>query len=375
MYKATLIKKLSEGMTGEKLDAFISAANTLEESENMSLLDALMEIKDQIEEANVVTKGVDKGDSAAAGTDEKGSKKKKTEKVWDDTTDQKPAQNKGGSVSEEIDDDDEDEIEIEDEDLEEFEESKSLRDSVLSKIIDEKISVEEDVNALFAGEDLSEDFKSKATTIFEAAIASKISSYKEAINEAIEYVIEEEIEAISEELTSNINKYLDYVVEEWMKQNEIAVEHGLRNEITEGFIGGLKNLFIENYIEIPEGSENILDSTIEEKLKLEEEFEAQIQKNIEFVSEIKSLKKAAIINEAVKGLIDTEAEKLRELAEEVRFDGADLFESKVTQLKESYFKKSVKPGEGVDNTELLAEEKITDTAMKSYVDNLGRYLK
>lgn len=370
MYKATLIKKLSEGLTGEELDAFISAANALEESENMSLLDALMEIKDQIEEASVVTKGADKGDSAAAGTDEQGNKKKKIEKVWDDTTDQKPAQNKGGSVSEEVDDEDEDEDEIE-----EFEESKSLRDLVLSKIIDEKISVEEDVNALFDGEDLSEDFKSKATTIFEAAIASKISTYKEAINEAIEYVIEEEIEAISEELTSNINKYLDYVVEEWMEQNEIAIEHGLRTEITEGFIGGLKNLFIENYIEIPEGSENILDSTIEEKLKLEEEFESQIQKNIELVSEIKSLKKAAIINEAVKGLIDTEAEKLRELAEEVRFDSADLFESKVTQLKESYFKKSVKPGEGVDNTELLAEEKITDTVMKSYVDNLGRYLK
>lgn len=375
MYKATLIKKLSEGLTGEELDAFISAANALEESENMSLLDALMEIKDQIEEASVVTKGADKGDSAAAGTDEQGNKKKKIEKVWDDTTDQKPAQNKGGSVSEEVDDEDEDEIEIEEEEIEEFEESKSLRDLVLSKIIDEKISVEEDVNALFDGEDLSEDFKSKATTIFEAAIASKISTYKEAINEAIEYVIEEEIEAISEELTSNINKYLDYVVEEWMEQNEIAIEHGLRTEITEGFIGGLKNLFIENYIEIPEGSENILDSTIEEKLKLEEEFESQIQKNIELVSEIKSLKKAAIINEAVKGLIDTEAEKLRELAEEVRFDSADLFESKVTQLKESYFKKSVKPGEGVDNTELLAEEKITDTVMKSYVDNLGRYLK
>lgn len=375
MYKATLIKKLSEGLTGEELDAFISAANALEESENMSLLDALMEIKDQIEEASVVTKGADKGDSAAAGTDEQGNKKKKIEKVWDDTTDQKPAQNKGGSVSEEVDDEDEDEIEIEEEEIEEFEESKSLRDLVLSKIIDEKISVEEDVNALFDGEDLSEDFKSKATTIFEAAVASKISTYKKAINEAIEYVIEEEIEAISEELTSNINKYLDYVVEEWMEQNEIAIEHGLRTEITEGFIGGLKNLFIENYIEIPEGSENILDSTIEEKLKLEEEFESQIQKNIELVSEIKSLKKAAIINEAVKGLIDTEAEKLRELAEEVRFDSADLFESKVTQLKESYFKKSVKPGEGVDNTELLAEEKITDTVMKSYVDNLGRYLK
>lgn len=381
MYKETLIKKLSADLEGDILSAFVSAAELVEETEDSSLLDNLMEIKESLlEGAGDVTKDADKGDQKAeVGTDETGKKKKKkAEDVWDDEDDQEFNEENEDEDEDEEEEEKEDEEKEEEEEEEEIEEKKkSVKESVLDRVVSEEISIEEDVNALFEGEELSEDFKSKATTIFEAAVASKVSAYKEAVNEAIESVVEEEVDSISEELTAKIDQYLDYVVEEWMQENEIAIEHGLRTEVTEGFIAGLKNLFMENYVEIPEGSENLLDATISEKEDLEEEFETQVQKNIDLVEEIKELKKGIIISEITKGLTETEAEKLSDLAEEVRFSDVETFTTKISQLKESYFKKSVKTGEGVDMTEGMLEEenKVTDKAMKSYADSISRYLK
>lgn len=340
MYKETLIAKLGADLPEELQEMFVEKAELCEESEEISLLDAMMEIKESI-------------------LDEAKKEKEKVE-----------VEDEEEEMDEEVEDEEDEEDE---EDLDEAK-KKSVKESVLSKVTSEEFSIEEDVNALFEGEELSEDFKEKAKTIFEAAVASKVTDYKESVNEAIEAVVEEEVEAISEELSTKIDQYLDYVVEEWMKENEIAVEHGLRTEITEGFIAGLKNLFVENYVEVPEGKENLLDLTISEKESLSEEFETEVQKNIALSEEIKELKKGIVISEMTKGLADTEAEKLVDLAEEVRFSDVESFTRKISQLKESYFKKSTPDSDSViDQEKVLVEETITNSAMKSYIDSINKY--
>lgn len=388
MYKKTLIAKLSADLPEDLQAEFAEKVEVCEEVEGKSLLDAMMEIKESILEAvnqkddtskKDPAKGADKGESKEEAKDADGKKSKK-EEVWDQEKDQKyvdEAKKVKESDDEEWDDEKDqdfpdDEEEKEEEEMKESK-KKSVKESVLDKVASEEISIEEDVNALFEGEELSEDFKSKATTIFEAAVASKVSAYKESVNEAIESVVAEEVEAISEELSTKIDQYLDYVVEEWMKENEIAIEHGLRTEVTEGFISGLKNLFIENYVEIPEGKENMLDSVIEEKAKLAEEFETEVEKNIELTKELKDLKKGVIISEVCKGLADTEAEKLQGLAEEVKFEDVESFAKKISQLKESYFKKGATEGEGIDQEKVLSEEIVTDERMKSYIDGLSKF--
>ena len=244
-----------------------------------------------------------------------------------------------------------------------------------------KKAISEDVSAMFAGEKLTEDFKGKASLIFEAAVTRQVNAYKKLVESSVNEIIEEEVQTISEELTNKIDKYLDYVVEEWMSENQLAIEAGIRTEITEGFISGLKNLFLENYIHVPKGKENILAKVTEEKLELEEEFEIAVQKNIELVSEIKDLKKGIIISELSKGLADTQAEKLTQLAESVDFEGTKDFTKKVSQIKESYFSKfdaSKSKSVSIDEGGLYITEdttKVKNKAISSYVNAISRQIK
>ena len=245
----------------------------------------------------------------------------------------------------------------------------------------EEVSVTEDVDAMFAGADLTEEFKEKAQTIFEAAVARQVDAYKELVNEAIDDLVEEEIELISEELTEKIDKYLDYVVEEWMTENKLALEEGIRSDITEGFISGLKQLFKESYIEIPEGKEDILSKVSAEKVEIEEEFETAIQRNIDLVAENKRLRKGIIVSEISKGLADTQVEKLEGLAESIEFEGTEDFTRKVLQIKESYFRQKevpLKESVSIDSSPLLITEEnvvVSDKTMTSYVDTLSKYIK
>lgn len=254
-------------------------------------------------------------------------------------------------------------------------------DEKYSSIEDKAVSIEEDVTAMFEGMDLTEDFKEKASLIFEAAVARQVNAYKELVNEAIDDVVEEEVEVISEALTEKINKYLDYVVEEWAQENEVAIETGLRVKVAEDFISGLKNLFAEHYIEVPEGKENILDTVVAEKEGIEEEFEKAVLKNIELVEEIKELKKGVILSEMTRDLADTEAEKLEELVDGVDFVNADDFASKVGQIKESYFNRAPRASSQViDESEIvtpevLSEETSSDPKMKAYMDGLSKFIK
>ena len=243
----------------------------------------------------------------------------------------------------------------------------------------EGLSIQEDVDAMFEGSDISEEFKEKASYIFEAAVARQVSAYKELVNEAIEDLVEEEIQTISEELTDKIDQYLDYVVEEWVDEHQIEVESGIRTEVTENFILGLKDLFLEHYIEVPEGREDVLETIASEKQEIEEEFETAVQKNLALIAEIKELKKGIIVEELSKGLADTEAEKLESLAEGVIFESVDDYTKKVSLIRESYFEKQPKSRTKTNPVILdeealyFDEEVITDSKMAKYANTLSKF--
>ena len=209
--------------------------------------------------------------------------------------------------------------------------------------IEEKIkniSVKEDVEALVEGEDLSEEFKEKAATIFEAAVKSKIRSEVERMEEDNTKTREQEMDTFKDELTEKVDTYLNYVVDEWTKENELAIERGLKGEIAEDFISGLKQLFEDHYIDVPDEKYDVLEAQSEKISELEEKLNETIQKNVE-LSDIKTgLVREQVISEVSEDLADTEIEKFKELTKDVEFDNETSFREKLDTLKESYFPKT-----------------------------------
>ena len=209
--------------------------------------------------------------------------------------------------------------------------------------IEEKIkniSVKEDVEALVEGEDLSEEFKEKAATIFEAAVKSKIRSEVERIETDNTNAREQEMDTFKDELTEKVDTYLNYVVDEWTKENELAIERGLKGEIAEDFISGLKQLFEDHYIDVPDEKYDVLEAQSEKISELEEKLNETIQKNVE-LSDVKTgLVREQVISEVSEDLADTEIEKFKELTKDVEFDNETSFREKLDTLKESYFPKT-----------------------------------
>ena len=209
--------------------------------------------------------------------------------------------------------------------------------------IEEKIkniSVKEDVEALVEGEDLSEEFKEKAATIFEAAVKSKIRSEVERIETDNTNAREQEMDTFKDELTEKVDTYLNYVVDEWTKENELAIERGLKGEIAEDFISGLKQLFEDHYIDVPDEKYDVLEAQSEKISELEEKLNETIQKNVE-LSDVKTgLVREQVISEVSEDLADTEIEKFKELTKDVEFDNEASFREKLDTLKESYFPKT-----------------------------------
>ena len=209
--------------------------------------------------------------------------------------------------------------------------------------IEEKIkniSVKEDVEALVEGEDLSEEFKEKAATIFEAAVKSKIRSEVERMEEDNTKTREQEMDTFKDELTEKVDTYLNYVVDEWTKENELAIERGLKGEIAEDFISGLKQLFEDHYIDVPDEKYDVLEAQSEKISELEEKLNETIQKNVE-LSDVKTgLVREQVISEVSEDLADTEIEKFKELTKDVEFDNEASFREKLDTLKESYFPKT-----------------------------------
>ena len=235
----------------------------------------------------------------------------------------------------------------------------------------------EDVDALVAGEDLSEEFRQRATTIFEAVVTARVNDEVKAITEAFEATLTEEVESIKTELAEKVDDYLSYVAESWMKENSLQVEHGIKNEIAESFFSGLKDLFIEHNMSVPEEKFNMLDGMVGELDEMEAKLNEQIDANVQLNKQLGSFVKMEIVSECAAGLAETQKEKLASLAEGVEFETEEDFRNKVETIKESYFTRkavveSTEPTE--DRGEILVEDTSSGT-MSKYVDALKMWSK
>ena len=213
---------------------------------------------------------------------------------------------------------------------------------------EESYDVKADVDALVGDSDLSEEFKEKAATIFEAAIKSKVKAETAKLEEEYANKLEESQESFKSELSEKVDSYLNYVVEEWMKENEIAIERGIKGEIAEDFIGGLKKLFEDHYIDVPDEKYDVLEDQASKIENLEAKLNEEIEKNVEMNKANSELKRQDIIDEASADLADTAKEKFNKLAEEVEFSNEEDFKTKVSTLKESYFGKKEVASNEVD---------------------------
>ena len=196
-------------------------------------------------------------------------------------------------------------------------------------------SVQEDIAAMLTGENLSEEFKTSAVTLFEAHLNERVHQIEEELKGQYEDLLEQHTVAVTEELVERIDDYLNYVVEEWMQENRLAVEKGLRTEITENFISNLKGLFTESYIEVPEEKLDLFESTVDQAEALDSELQGQVEKNMELAEEVEQLKCEIIFREISEGMTDTEVEKLRRLAEDLEFDTIEQFAEKIGVLCEN----------------------------------------
>ena len=227
-----------------------------------------------------------------------------------------------------------------DNDMEEKAEEKisaEKKEAIDARIKD--LDVAEDVDALMSGEDLSEEFKTKAATVFEAAIKSKLRSEIDRINEEVSSEKETEIETFKEDMTEKVDTYLNYVVEEWTKENELAIERGLKGEIAEDFISGLKQLFEDHYIDVPDEKYDVLEAQSEKIAELEEKLNESIQKNVEMTEDNSLLVREQVFIEVSEDLAQTEIEKFKSLVEDVDFTDEESFREKLSTLKENYFPK------------------------------------
>jgi hypothetical protein len=260
------------------------------------------------------------------------------------------------------------------EEEEKEEESVEVDESTLEDRL-ASVDVSEDITALVNGEEISEEFKEKASTIFEAAIKSKLRSEVERIESAKVQEVAEETNRIHSELTEKVDAYMGYVVEEWMKENEIAIERGLKGEIAEDFISGLKSLFEEHYIDVPDEKYDILGSQAEKLDDLEAKLNEQIEKSAELKKANNQLVRESVFAEVASDLADTEAEKFKALAEDVDFTDEDTFRGKLDTLKESYFPKATTVAESVDSESDGSESYDTTGAMSAYMSAISRNVK
>ena len=240
-------------------------------------------------------------------------------------------------------------------------------------------NVEEDVEALLAGEELSEDFQEKARTIFETAIKAKVAEVQEELKAQYETSLEEEVATIKEELTDRVDAYLEYVAEEWIKENQLAVESGLKTEMTESFLTGMKSLFEEHYVTVPEEKYDVLNSMVEKLYEMEDKLNEQINKNIALNQRLAESVADTIFSEVCEGLALSQKEKLASLAENVEFDSEDTYREKLVTLRKSYFPENA--GAQRDQSENISESADATAPvqmsgiMESYLNTLTRVAK
>ena len=233
----------------------------------------------------------------------------------------------------------------------------------------ESVDFEEDLDALVAEEaTLSDEFRGKAGAIFEAVLTSKLSAQIDRLESEYAQNLEEEVTEIQNGLVEKVDSYLNYVVENWMKENELAVTEGLRTEIAEEFMSSLQTVFKEHYIEVPEGKDDLVEDLNSQVSELEEQLNKSTEDSIDLFNKVQSYERAEVVREASSGLAETEAEKLASLVEDIEFDNKENFEMKVVTVKESYFKKEV--NESVDEVDSLLGEDNQEVDMS---DPMARY--
>ena len=312
---------------------------------------------DAVDMGPAVVKPTDKNPDAAAKAKQNTSDPaKKKAKDGSLPKDQKP----GSSVKEEAKPEDEKEVKKESTEVE--------------------IDLSDDVKALVSSDaDLSEEFKDKAATIFETAVRTRIKEQTKILEAKYEEKLSAERETIKEAMTEKVDSYLNYVVEEWMKENELAVERGIRTEIAEDFITGLKDLFKEHYIDVPEEKYNVLDDLTNQNKKLEAKLNEQIEKNVDLTKKVSNADRSSIVAEISNDLAETEKEKFTSMAENVEYDSAEKFREKLETIKESYFpKKKIEESSSKDDVDSVAAnapiESNTD-AMAAYTAAITKNIK
>ena len=256
-------------------------------------------------------------------------------------------------------------------------EKEALKKEAVEQRIKE-INVQEHVEALMSGEgDLSDDFKKKAATVFESAVKSKVRDEVTRLQENYDSELEEATKSVKADLTEKVDTYLNYVVEEWMKENELAVERGLKGEIAEDFIAGLKQLFEDHYVDIPDEKYDVLQAQSDKIAELEEKVNKTLEESINFKKSNDELTRNKVISESTSDLADTEIEKFKELTQDVEFEGEDNFKEKLNTIKESYFPKvSKEASETIDNVETGPAQDIDLTdSMAAYTKAISNHGK
>jgi hypothetical protein len=274
----------------------------------------------------------------------------------------------------------------EEEDLEVGEEGgeeEVEEESEEEEVVEEDFNIEEDVNALLAGEELSEEFQEKARTIFEAAIKSRVAEIKESLQESYAAALVEELDAIKSQLTERVDSYLEYVADEWFQENALAVEHGLKTEMTESFLVGMKSLFEDHYVTIPEDRYDVIESMVDKLDEMEEKLNEQIERNVALNRRLAESVADVIFAEVAEGLALSQKDKLASLAENVEFDSEADYREKLVTLRESYFPSNT--GTQRSASENLSEEVTTaekealnesvSPMMAAYLETLARASK
>ena len=247
--------------------------------------------------------------------------------------------------------------------------------------VEEEFNIEEDVNALLAGEDLSEEFQEKARTIFEAAIKSRVAEIKESLQESYAAALVEELDTIKSQLTERVDSYLEYVADEWLQENALAVEHGLKTEMTESFLTGMKSLFEDHYVTIPEDRYDVIESMVDKLDEMEEKLNEQIERNVALNRRLAESVADVIFADVAEGLALSQKDKLASLAENVEFDSEADYREKLVTLRESYFPTNA--GTQRSTTENLSEEVSSEETisesvspmMAAYLETLARASK
>lgn len=246
---------------------------------------------------------------------------------------------------------------------------------VQDELVAGNIDTTAELDALVESEaTLSDEFKQKTSVIFEAAVKSKLSEEVSRLEEQYQEELAEEVQAIRSDLVEKIDSYMNYVVESWMEENKLAIQNGLRTEIAEGFMEKMKDLFVESYIDVPESKVDLVDELAGQVEELEEKLNAQTGESIKLSEELEQYKRDAIVTEAARGLADTQVEKLRGLVENVDFDDAESFASKVATIKESYFSKQINEDTGVVDEEPEQTVEVSST-MDSYLQAIRNSAK